>query len=86
MLQLCPVLERYVANFLDIMQNLFITIDEHSKQLKLLSGIESVDGEWHAHLHLTGFFLLARARLGLEEKLKEKHVAKAIRCFFKYFL
>lgn len=66
-----------------VLENFFITIDEHSKQSKLLSSMESVDGEWHARLHLLGFCLLARARLGMEEQLKEKHVGEAIRCFFR---
>eukprot|EP01018_Ginkgo_biloba_P012784 Gb_36286 [translate_table: standard] len=66
-----------------VLENLFITIDEHSNQQKLSSSTKSLDDEWRARLHLLGFCLLARARVGLQENLKEGQIGEAIRCFFR---
>ncbi|KAH9310668.1 hypothetical protein KI387_025703, partial [Taxus chinensis] len=65
-----------------VLENLFFTVDEHSNQKKL-SSTETMDGERRARLHLLGFCLLARARLRLQENLKEKQIEEAIRCFFR---
>ncbi|XP_057863623.2 nuclear pore complex protein NUP160 isoform X2 [Cryptomeria japonica] len=66
-----------------VLENLFVTVDEHSDQQKLSRNTESMDGEWCARLHLLGFCLLARARLRLQENIKEKQIEEAIHCFFR---
>lgn len=64
-------------------ENLFLIIDAYSSKRKVNLTLQSMDGEWCAHLHLLGFCLLLRAQSGLHGALKEQKIHEAIRCFFR---
>eukprot|EP00252_Welwitschia_mirabilis_P001382 TRINITY_DN11252_c0_g2_i1.p1 TRINITY_DN11252_c0_g2~~TRINITY_DN11252_c0_g2_i1.p1 ORF type:complete len:1206 (-),score=253.75 TRINITY_DN11252_c0_g2_i1:415-3597(-) len=78
---LSSILFQYGQNA--VLENLFITVDEQTNESRYSGTGGGTNSDWCGCLHLLGLCFLTRARLGVQEKQKNKNIAEAIRCFFR---